>query len=81
MAGSIERAARLWTPWRIARWTAALVLLLVPAVMMRVSSDWHWGIGSFVVAGVMIGGVGLLSNSPKRRAAAAPIARASPSRW
>ena len=60
MAGSIERAASLWTPWRIARWTAALVLLLVPAVMMRVSSEWHWGIGSFVVAGVMIGAVGLL---------------------
>jgi hypothetical protein len=46
--------------WRIARWTAALVLLLIPAGMMRVSNEWHWGIGSFVVAGVMIGGVGLL---------------------
>jgi len=60
MAGSIERTAGLWTPWRIARWTAALVLLLIPAVMMRVSNEWHWGIGSFVVAGIMIGGVGLL---------------------
>ena len=60
MAEPIAPGARLWTPWRIARWTAALVLLLIPAVMMRVSNDWHWGIGSFVVAGVMIGGVGLL---------------------
>jgi len=61
MANSTGRAASGgWTPWRIARWTAALVLLLIPAVMMRVSNEWHWGIGSFVVAGIMIGGVGLL---------------------
>jgi hypothetical protein len=49
-----------WNYWRVARWTAALVLLLIPAVMMRVSTEWHWTIGSFVVAGIMIGGVGLL---------------------
>ena len=46
--------------WRIARWTAALALLLTPLVMMQISEEWHWGIGSFVVAGIMIGGVGLL---------------------
>ena len=46
--------------WRIARWTAALVLLLIPAVMMRVSSDWHWSVGSFAVAGIVIGGLMLL---------------------
>jgi len=60
MAEPIAPGARLWTPWRIARWTAALVLLLIPAVMMRVSNEWHWTVGSFVVAGIMIGGVGLL---------------------
>ena len=49
-----------WNYWRVARWTAALVLLLIPAVMMRVSNEWHWSIGSFVVAGIVIGGVGLL---------------------
>jgi hypothetical protein len=49
-----------WNSWRIARWTAALALLLTPLVMMQISDEWHWGIGSFVVAGIMIGGVGLL---------------------
>ncbi len=66
MAGSIERAARLWTPWRVARWTAALVLLLIPAVMMRVSNEWHWTIGSFVAAAFVIGGVGLLYELAER---------------
>ena len=55
-----------WNPWRIARWAAALALLLTPAVMMRVSSGWHWTIGSFVVAGVIIGGVGLLYELAER---------------
>jgi hypothetical protein len=61
MTVSSEQAGSgAWNYWRVARWTAALVLLLVPAVMMRISSEWHWGIGSFVVAGLMIGGVALL---------------------
>lgn len=66
MAEPIAPGARLWTPWRIARWTAALALLLIPAVMMRVSSDWHWSIGSFVVAGIIIGGLMLLYELAER---------------
>lgn len=55
-----------WNYWRIARWSAALALLLTPLVMMRISDEWHWGIGSFVVAGIMIGGVGLLYELAER---------------
>jgi hypothetical protein len=67
MTGSSDQAATgVWNPWRIARWTAALVLLLTPAVMMRVSTGWHWTIGSFVVAGIIIGGVGLLYELAER---------------
>ena len=55
-----------WNYWRIARWTAALALLLAPLVMMQVSDEWHWGIGSFVAAGIMIGGVGLLYEIAER---------------
>ena len=55
-----------WNYWRIARWTAALALLLTPLVMMQISDEWHWGIGSFVVAGIMIGGVGLLYEIAER---------------
>ena len=61
MAGSNERAdARVWNRWRIARWTAASALLLTPLVVMQFSDEWHWTIGSFLFAGAMIGGVGLL---------------------
>ena len=52
--------ARVWNCWRIARWAAALALLLTPLVMMQISNEWHWSIGSFLFAGTMIGGVGLL---------------------
>lgn len=49
-----------WNGWRIARWTAGALLLLTPLAMMQVSSEWNWGAGSFVFAGVLIGGVLLL---------------------
>ena len=52
--------------WRIARWTAALALLLTPLVMMQVSDEWHWTPRSFLFAGVMIGGVGLLYEIAER---------------
>lgn len=46
--------------WRIARWAAALALLLTPLVMMQISEDWHWTPRGFLFAGVMIGGSCLL---------------------
>jgi hypothetical protein len=61
MTGSSERLGTgLWDTWRIARWAAALALLLTPLAMMQISDEWHWTAGSFVFAGIMIGGVGLL---------------------
>lgn len=67
MTGSSERAgAGAWNYWRITRWTAALALLLTPLVMMQVSDEWHWTIGSFLFAGTMIGGVGLLYELAER---------------
>lgn len=52
--------------WQIARWTAAVALLLTPLAMMQVSSEWHWTIGDFLFAGTMIGGVGLLYELAER---------------
>jgi MFS family permease len=60
MTGSSEQAGVGAWNWRIARWTAALALLLTPLAMMQISDEWHWTFGSFVFAGIMIGGVGLL---------------------
>lgn len=58
--------ASAWNYWRIARWTAALALLLTPLAMMQISDEWHWSIDSFLLAGTMIGGVGLLYELAER---------------
>lgn len=61
MTGANEQTrAGLWNPWRIARWSAALVVLMIPAVMMQISDEWHWTPASFVLAGTVIGGLLLL---------------------
>jgi len=56
-----------WNRWRIARWSAAAVLLLTPAVMMQFDDGWNWGVGDFVFAAVMIGGTGLLYELATKR--------------
>lgn len=55
-----RRTVGLWNRWRVARWTAAGALLLTPAVMMQISDEWNWEIGSFLFAGTIIGGLLLL---------------------
>lgn len=70
MTGANEqRSAEAGNYWRIARWTAALALLLTPLVMMQFSDEWHWTIGSFVFAGIVIGGLGLLYELAERASA------------
>lgn len=67
MTGSSEgTGTQSWNYWRIARWTAALALLLTPLVMMQISDEWQWDIGSFLFAGIMIGGAGLLYELAER---------------
>ncbi|HWU96840.1 MAG TPA: hypothetical protein VN029_14675, partial [Sphingomonas sp.] len=58
-----------WNGWRIARWSVAVALLLTPLAMMQISDEWHWEAGSFVLAGIMIGGVGLLYELAERASA------------
>jgi len=48
-----------FNPWRLAGWGFAAILLLIPAIAMRVSREWNWGLGDFLVAAILIGGVGL----------------------
>jgi hypothetical protein len=56
-----DLAHRPWDGWRIARWTVAATLLLIPALAMQIpDSGWNWSVGDFVFAGAMIGGTALL---------------------
>lgn len=43
--------------WRMARWSAAAVLLCVPAIAMRYTSEVDWSASDFVVMGVLFASV------------------------
>jgi len=48
-----------YNPGRLAGWGFAVALLLTPAIAMQFSHEWNWGAGDFLVAALLIGGVGL----------------------
>jgi hypothetical protein len=45
--------------WRIARWTLGAVLLLLPLTAMAITDAVDWTVFDFLVAAVLVGGVGL----------------------
>lgn len=47
-------------PWRIAGWSLAGVLLLLPLIAMRFTTEVNWTASDFVFAGVVFGSVGIL---------------------
>lgn len=40
--------------WRIAGWSVAALILLVPAVSMQFSEEVNWGPGDFLVIGALL---------------------------
>lgn len=44
---------RRMSPWRIAAWVAAALLLLLPLVAMPFTDEVNWTVGDFVFAGVL----------------------------
>jgi len=48
------------SPWRVAGWTIAGIILLVPIVAMQFTREVNWSVGDFIFAAIMIGSVGLL---------------------
>ncbi|MGQ0558167.1 MAG: hypothetical protein ACT4OE_01065 [Sphingosinicella sp.] len=46
-------------PWRILGWGAAAGLILLPLVAMQFTGEVNWTVGDFLVAILLIGGVGL----------------------
>ena len=49
---------RRWSGWRIAGWSVAALLLLLPLVAMQFTDEVNWTGSDFIFAGVLIGGVG-----------------------
>ena len=55
------------TPWRIAAWTAAAALMLLPITVQLASGEFGWTIGDFVfVAIVLFGGCFLFDLAARR---------------
>lgn len=46
-------------PWRLAGWGVIAGLMVLPAIAMQFTSEVDWTVGDFVLAFVMLGGVGL----------------------
>jgi hypothetical protein len=68
MAGNPERSrSRRWNRWRAAGWGGAAAFLLLPLVAMQFADEVNWGLADFVLAGALVGGVGLTYELVARR--------------
>ncbi len=54
-----KRSRALLNPWRMLGWGAIAALIALPAIAMQFTGEVDWTIGDFVIATVMLGGVGL----------------------
>ncbi len=52
-------SGRRGSPWRIAAWTVAGLILLLPSVAMQFTDEVNWDETDFIFAGALIGGTGL----------------------
>lgn len=59
-ASSESRDVGVDSPWRIAGWGTAVLLLLLPLVAMQFTDEVNWTEEDFIFAGIMIGGTGAL---------------------
>jgi hypothetical protein len=58
MANGGEIVGKRGNPWRIAGWSLVGLLLLLPAVAMRFTSEVNWTASDFLFAALLMGGVG-----------------------
>ena len=56
---AVDTGAPLLTPWRIAGWSIPVILLIVPAIAMRFTSEVDWSASDFIVMGALFGTIGL----------------------
>ncbi|MFQ5720606.1 MAG: hypothetical protein ACE5IK_13790 [Acidobacteriota bacterium] len=60
MAGDAEHGGRRRVSrWRMAAWTAAVLLLLLPLIAMQFTDEVAWDAVDFVIFGALLGGVGV----------------------
>ncbi|NNF57188.1 MAG: hypothetical protein HKN04_03015 [Rhodothermaceae bacterium] len=50
---------RRWSPWSIAAWAAAALVLLIPLIAMQFTDEVTWSVADFVIAGILLLAVGI----------------------
>ena len=60
MAPNTDRRRPQLTAFRLAGWGVAAALVLLPFVAMQFTDEVRWSVFDFIVAGVLVGGVGVL---------------------
>lgn len=72
MAKDLEMGgAGFRNPWRLLGWGLAAALLLLPLIAMQFTAEVVWTGSDFVVAGIIIGGIGLAFEFMVRRGGSA----------
>ena len=54
-----DGGGRRWSRWRIAAWSAAALILLLPLVAMQFTDEVNWDVADFALAGILLVGVGI----------------------
>ena len=59
-ADTEDMSGRPRSPWRIAGWSMAVLVLLLPLVAMHFTGEVNWTVGDFIVAALLLGIVGVI---------------------
>lgn len=59
MANDSVQRAPLLNAWRVAGWSIPVILLILPAVAMRYTSEVDWSAPDFIIMGVLFATIGL----------------------
>lgn len=54
-----DDGGRRWSRWRVAAWSAAALVLLIPLIAMQFSDDVDWTAGDFIFAALLLISVGI----------------------
>lgn len=57
--GTVDLNPRFLNSWRIAGWSIPVILLVLPAVAMRFTSEVDWDTPDFIIMGALFGTIGL----------------------
>lgn len=54
-----ENGARGVSRWRVAGWSAAVLILLLPLIAMQFTDEVNWSTADFVIAAILLAAVGI----------------------